>query len=245
MALTERIRGHVCLALLVAAPVAADVSQELADLAVRVDYGFYAQEPSIIAAARTALERLPEADPAVRYQRAFAALRAAQLAPTARAAGALLDECTRLATPDEQQTEDAERWILAAACGAVAVERGLAQQRRRDQALARAIDADPANPRIALLEAWMLDSQRAAGAPAARDAAAAKLALAIERFRARQSEYDAPSWGEAEALARLGEIHLQRGETRAARDLVERALLVAADYRVALDLQRALQGAAP
>ena len=88
----------------------------------------------------------------------------------------------------------------------------------------------------------MLDSS---GQPGARDAAAAQLAVAIERFRAQQTFSALPEWGEAEALARLGEIHFERGETRLARDLAERALLAAADYRAALELRRKLQNAAP
>jgi hypothetical protein len=52
-----------------------------------------------------------------------------------------------------------------------------------------------------------------------------------------------PTWGEAETLVLLGEVHLQRGETRVARDLLERALLIAPDYRAALNLRARLQRA--
>jgi hypothetical protein len=56
---------------------------------------------------------------------------------------------------------------------------------------------------------------------------------------------DAPEWGEAEALARLGEIALQRGEPRVARDFIERALLLAPDYWFALALRSKLQNSRP
>jgi tetratricopeptide (TPR) repeat protein len=241
MHLTEPVRRLLAAALLVA-PASA-VSQELADLAARVDYGFHARDERVIDAARAALERMPEHDPAVRVHRAFAAFRAAQLASSAREAGERLDECTKLATPAAEAAQDAESWVLVAACGAVAVERGLAQARRRDQALARAAALDHDNPRLALIEAWTLDA-RAGAEPRERAAAAAKLAVAIERFRDVRV-HDALNWGEAEALAQLGEIHMQRGETRLARDLIEKALLAAADYRFALELQNSLQRTAP
>jgi Tfp pilus assembly protein PilF len=42
-------------------------------------------------------------------------------------------------------------------------------------------------------------------------------------------------------LTSLAAGALQRGEMRAARDLIERALLLAPDYRAALELRAALQ----
>ena len=41
---------------------------------------------------------------------------------------------------------------------------------------------------------------------------------------------------------RSGELTLARGEARAARDLIERALLLAPDYRFAVELRARLHG---
>jgi len=50
-----------------------------------------------------------------------------------------------------------------------------------------------------------------------------------------------PDWGQVEALTMLGETYLQRGDPVAARDALERALVMAPDYRQA---QQLLQSAA-
>ena len=52
-----------------------------------------------------------------------------------------------------------------------------------------------------------------------------------------------PDWGEAEALTALAAAALDRGQTRTARDFVERALLLAPDYSAALDVRAAMQSA--
>lgn len=72
---------------------------------------------------------------------------------------------------------------------------------------------------------------------------------AVDRWRAVVAQFEAappsqpgkPDWGHAEALALLGESYLQRGEMVAARDVLERALVLAPDYRLA---QKLLQTAA-
>jgi hypothetical protein len=64
---------------------------------------------------------------------------------------------------------------------------------------------------------------------------------AIERWRAVVSKFEAappsqpgkPDWGHAEALTVLGLRYLKRGEMVAARDVLERALVLAPDYRQA------------
>ena len=74
-------------------------------------------------------------------------------------------------------------------------------------------------------------------------------AVAIERWRAVVARFEAappsqpgkPDWGHAEALTLLGESYLKRGDMVPARDVLERALVLAPDYRQA---QKLLQTAA-
>jgi tetratricopeptide (TPR) repeat protein len=218
---------------------AAAPPDELADLATRIEYGFYGDEPRVIEAARAELERFGE-DDAVRFYLGFAAFRLAQLhAQRGADASALLDACIESATPaspDNDSERAAEGWLVVAACASLGGE-----TRRRDQALERARAIDTDNPRIALLAAWAVSSSPQNAAPAVRDAAAAQLEKAVAAFAAWDGDRDTPQWGEAEALAELGGIALQRGEARTARDLLERALLLAPDYRVAVDLRGKLQ----
>jgi hypothetical protein len=234
-----RLTEFMAVAALAGAPFAAraQASAELLDLAARVHYGYYQADERAIDAAQTALDRLADS-PEVVYYRDFAALRRAQLAGRARGGDARLEACAHRAVDAKVQGRPAaEAWILVAACALTAGD-----MRRFEQALARAREQDDDHPRIALLEAWALD--RGAGgdatALAARDA---KLAAAVAAFDAWAPSIDDPDWGEAEALATLGESALARGDARAARDLLERALLLAPDYRRAVALRTAMQSA--
>jgi hypothetical protein len=206
---------------------------ELADLAGRIDYGFYNDDTHAIDAARAALGRLGDA-PAVRYYRDYAALRRAQLNPADRASARECAEHDVAATLPP--ADAAEAWVLVAACAVV----GQQSVRRMEQALAHARELDKRNPRLALVEAWIM---RSGADPTARmsDDVAAKLAQTVESFASWRAPPNAPDWGEAEALAALGELKLARGETRAARDLVERALLLVPDYRLAVELRARLR----
>jgi len=223
---------------MVAAGVAAAApSAEVLDLAGRVHYGYYHAEPRAIDAATEALERLGDS-PDVLYWRDFAALRRAQLGSNDRAGTERLRACAqRGPQPKLDKRFTAEAWVLAAACAQVAGDDG-----RREHALALARERDEDNPRIALVEAWAM--MRAAGTDAAeRDAVSAKLTAVVEAFDAWEPSLDDPDWGEAEALTALAAAALERGQTRVARDFIERALLLAPDYRAALDLRVTMQSA--
>lgn len=227
------------LGLAAAAPfaVGAAPSAEVLDLAGRVHYGYYHAEPRTIDAALTALDRLGDSADVV-YYRDFAALRRAQLGAADRAGAERLRACAqRDVQPAHDKRLAAEAWVLVAACAQVAGDDG-----RRERALALARERDDDNPRIVLVEAWAM-TQAAGKDVAKRDAAAAKLEAAVEAFEVWTPSLDDPDWGYAEALTGLAAAALERGQTRAARDFIERALLLAPDYRAAMDLRVAMQGA--
>src|SRR5262245_40196354 len=228
---TAALAGMAALAL----AAAAAPSAEVLDLAARVHYGYYHAEARTIDTAAEALERLGDS-PDVLYWRDFAALRGAQLGANDRVGAERLRACAqREAPPKLDKRVAAEAWVLAAACAEVAGDDG-----RRERALAFARERDDDNPRIALVEAWAM--MRAAGADAGeRDAVSAKLTAVVEAFDAWEPALDDPDWGEAEALTALASAALERGQTRTARDFIERALLLAPDYRAALDLRVAMQ----
>lgn len=227
------------LGLAAAAPFAvlAGPSAEVLDLAARVHYGYYQAEPRTIDTALTALDRLGDS-PEVVYYRDFAALRRAQLGGNDRVGVERLRAC---AQRDPQLGHDkrlaAEAWVLVAACAQVAGDEG-----RRERALALARERDDDNPRIALVEAWAM-MQEAGTDEEKRAAASTKLAAVVEAFEMWAPSLDDPDWGYAEALTALAAAALERGQARTARDFIERALLVAPDYRAALDLRVTMQGA--
>ena len=203
--------------------VGAAPSAEVLDLAARVHYGYYHAEPRTIDVALTALERLGDS-PEVLYWRDFAALRRAQFGASDRAASDRLRQCAeRDPQPKLDKHFTAEAWVLAAACAQVAGDAG-----RREQALAFARERDDDNPRIQLVEAWAAIA--AAGTDVARrDAATTRLEAVVEAFEAWEPSLDDPDWGYAEALTALAAAALDRGQTRTARDYIERALLLAPD----------------
>jgi hypothetical protein len=253
--LTKSIAGAVALAACCAMPHAfAELPSDVADLAGRIDYGYYVADPRAIEDALPALERMGDEDLAVRYYRAFAAFRLAQLGAQDGGRGApFASECVALATIKESKDwvpraeaearakASVESWILAAACTGLAAQRqpasGLALDRRGDEALARARSLDAGNPRIALLDAWRVSLRPALAEQDVRAEASAKLEAAIDAFAAWSPAADSPTWGEAEALAALAEVRLVEGEVRAGRDLIERALLLAPDYHFAVELR--------
>ena len=106
----------------------------------------------------------------------------------------------------------------------------------RSKSMRTALTLGAENPRVLFINA--LCSPDAEGDPAA-----------IERWRGVVAKFEAappsqpgkPDWGHAEALTLLGESYLKQGEMVAARDVLERALVLAPDYRQA---QKLLQTAA-
>ena len=104
----------------------ADVTAEVADLAGRIDYGFYVGDARAITDAAAALKRMSDSAAGVRYYRAFASFRLAQLGGDRAASDA--ENCVKSATveePTERLTRAAaeararaavESWLLVAVC---------------------------------------------------------------------------------------------------------------------------------
>jgi hypothetical protein len=213
----------------------AEPTPELLDLAARIHYGYYHAEPRTLEVAQAGLERLSDS-PEVVYYRDFAALRRAQLGHLDRTALERVDDCVqRDVAPGVAKRFAAEAWVLAAACALVTGD-----EDRREEALAMARGSDEDNPRIALVEAWALE--RAADAAATpREALREKLTAVVAGFEAWAPSIDDPDWGHAEALTALAANALEQGQVRVARDLIERALFLAPDYRAAVDLRTTMQ----
>lgn len=106
----------------------------------------------------------------------------------------------------------------------------------RNRSMRTALTLGAENPRVQFINVSCLPDGE--GDPAA-----------LERWRAVVAKFEAappsqpgkPDWGHAEALTLLGQSYLKHGEMVAARDVLERALVLAPDYRQA---QKLLQTAA-
>ncbi|HEX6999269.1 MAG TPA: hypothetical protein VF322_14100 [Gammaproteobacteria bacterium] len=238
---------NAALAALLAGAAAATPTAELADAAARIDYGYYSGDARIVEAAVSSLERLTEGGALARYYEALASFRLAALAAAAgRDPRAWLDRCMQAAGASElPDAAAAEAFVLAAACASRAARaepmRAVLHNRRAQAALERAAALDPVNPRLALIEAERLAEEGGREAEAV-----ARLESALAEFAARAGDAPqsgVPQWGEAEALVALAELRYAAGDARRARDLLERALLVAPEYRAALELQARVLGA--
>jgi tetratricopeptide (TPR) repeat protein len=102
----------------------------------------------------------------------------------------------------------------------------------------KAVKLAPRDPRVLLLQA--LENGDGAKIDAAAIARLKKAAVAFEAER--QGVDRTPGWGAAEAYAYLGRGYLDQGDVVAARDALERALLIAPDFVMARKLLTRITG---
>lgn len=103
---------------------------------------------------------------------------------------------------------------------------------RAGKSLEEARALQPANPRVLLVAATQ--AIRRAKSADERAAAERVIASAVAAFDAQPPQPPGtPDWGHAEALAWLGEVQLLQGNRVAARNSIERALVLAPDYSLA------------
>lgn len=247
---TARLRLLCFAAFMTIAPLLAraDAMGELDDAAARIQYAFYTADARGIEQALAALAplELPESRKGMKeYYTAFAHWKLAELHTDAAAAGqrGARGNAVRAASACEEASERAtqldsrlaEAHAIQAICAALASRAPNVLTLGgciRHKSLRIARELQPANPRVRLIEAHcMLED----------DAAAPDL---LGRIQALVKDFEAappatpgqPDWGHAEASLLLGRLLLQEGNRVAARDAVERALIIAPDYRAAREL---------
>lgn len=240
------------LALLVAAAASAESVAELDDVAARLQYAFYTGDSQGIETILKNLEQFQVEDSLAAskaYQLAYGNWKLSQLylqpsadqraRPNGKSlASKAAQTCVRNARRAvEQEPSNAEAMAIQAVCeGHSASARAGSTGCVNSKPLRTAHGLAPNNPRVKLAQAICTESKAADPA-------------AVERWRAVVASFEAaaparpgkPDWGHVEALTMLGETYLQRGDPVAARDALERALVMAPDYRQA---QLLLQAAA-
>jgi tetratricopeptide (TPR) repeat protein len=231
----------------------AESTAEFDDAAARMQYAYYTSDPRALEEVLTLVAGFDTEvgyEAVKPYQLAYGNWKLAQLygepqedrsKPSTRsAASKAAKNCVRSA--QEAIAKDprmAEVYAIEAACDGFApgTPGGGSSSCARSKSLRTATTLAPDNPRVQLVGA-LCSSSAAGEVPATTELWRA----VVETFEtAPPSQPGRPDWGHAEALTLLGESYLQRGDMVAARDVLERALVLAPDFRHA---QKLLQAAA-
>lgn len=229
----------------------ADSMAELDDAAARLQYAFYTADARHLEEVVKLMDRLetPADLKAMKdYYAAYGQWKLAQLYmdEDRRGASGARAAATKAAQSCSRHSEEAfkrepgleEAYAINAVCGALGSRLAVFSGCGRSKSLRTAQQLAPDNPRVLLIEAICLGGNDAAASTESFD----KLRQALLAFESDPpSRPGRPDWGQAEALVLLGESYLQRGDALAARDALERALVLAPDYRKA---QALLQPAA-
>lgn len=134
----------------------------------------------------------------------------------------------------EIQSNFADALALQSACLGMLAELGtwrapLAASKSAAQ-LQRALKLAPKNPRVLLLDA-IGDYEHAKAPGGDPENPCAKFEAVAAVFDAERADVDrVPGWGAAEAYMWLGRCYLDNGNPNAARDALERALLIAPEF---------------
>jgi tetratricopeptide (TPR) repeat protein len=230
-----------CVACLFAAAAAHAANDEhWLDIEGQIQYSYYTEDLRTLGNLAAQLDTKEPSEPLQDYYAALAYYRLALAASQdAQRAASAIDSCSaHLDQVLQARAEWAEALALQGAClGWLAELKALrapfAGPRSRTQ-LGRALKIEPHNPRVLLLDAWLnFEHPRAAGG-AGKAQACREFAAAVSAFEvARPGEERAPEWGPAEGYAYAGRCALERGDAVAARDALERALLIAPDFKAA------------
>ena len=223
-----------------------EVQADLVDATVNVQYAVYANDLSAIEAAELRFEQLSKSSSVkllASYYHAYAAYRAgtAQMNVNKKAASAALKRCVERSGEAVKLDETfAEALALNSSCygmlAGLAPLKAVIYGRKASRAMQRALELQPENPRIVLLDG-ISDYFRPKLFGGDPGRAEEKFFRAAELYKQQDRiEPGYPEWGEAEAYAFLGEYYLGRDDLIRARNVLEQALLIAPDYRWANDL---------
>jgi hypothetical protein len=228
---------------LAASPAQAANDEHWLDIEGQIQYSYYTEDLRALGDLAAQLEAQQPDEPLRGYYAALAYYRLALAAPqdAARAASAI-DSCvTHLEQVLQVRPEWSEALALEGAClGWLAEIKPLrapfAGPRSRAQ-LGRALKIAPHNPRALLLDGWLaFEHPRAAGGVSKAEACR-EFAAAVGAFEAaRPGEEHVPEWGPAEGYTYQARCALERGDAVSARDALERALLIAPDFKAARQL---------
>ena len=207
------------------------------DVESRIQYGYYTEDPHALAGVMEELASAGDESVSKSYYAGLANYRLTQLSlgksqghakETAEACVDHLDSALK------QQKDFADALALQSVCldllASLEKWRTPFAASRSGTQIEKARHLGPRNPRVLLLDA-VEAYDRPKGSSADSDRALSGFEQATAAFETeRQGIEHAPSWGAAEAYVYLARCQLERGATLAARDALERALLIAPEF---------------
>lgn len=211
------------------------------DVESRIQYGYFTED---LRALHNLVEPLGQGDSHDRLKSYYAGLLAYRLTEVsqARAAGAadkgetrqMLERCvTSLDHALQAQSDFADAMALQSVClgrlaGQSAWRAPFAAPKSATQ-LRKALQLEPKNPRVLLLEAVDAYERRKTPTNGAQPCEKFKSTAAV--FETERADVDrVPGWGAAEAYMWLGRCYLDNGDGNEARDALERSLLIAPEF---------------
>jgi hypothetical protein len=236
--------------LIASAAATADGIDELDDAAARMQYAFHTDDVRGVEEALNIVQKvtLPASMQGMKeYFTAYGQWKLAELHTDQVNAGqrASRGAATKAAAACVRAAEEAARLdprfaephALEAICSALSSRAPdlLTGGCAKHKGLRTAQELAPGNPRVLLIEAQCLAT------PASKADAAhiERLRRVVQAFEnAPPSQPGRPSWGQAEALLMLGVAYVERGDSSAARDPIERSLVIAPDYNKAREALR-------
>ena len=225
------------------------VAQEGGDMQAQILYAYQSEDTNQLASLVQNLVNQVKAggaDAALRYHLAHAQYRFGLLAQGKRAhdaAPAFSDCVDQLKSILEQDVKSVEALVLQSVCyGELAKHRRLEAvllRSKADERLNAAFKLDPRNPRVLYFMAEEGFSRSKPRSPEA-ERAFAELQESAKIFdQSSATRNDVPGWGHAQAYLALGAQLQSRGDSLGARNWIEKALIVAPDYKAA---QRQMAG---
>jgi len=229
---------------LVAASSAHAANVDWMDVEGRIQYGFYTEDSRALGAVVSQLSGTETDDPLHHYYVGLANYRLSMVLAGKdknRAREAAARCVSRLDEAVRGKSDFAEGMALESAClrtlSNLTMLKPLAGMKSTGQ-MERAAKLAPKDPRVLLLQALENGEGGQIDAPAI-----AKLKKAAAAFEVERQGVDrTPGWGAAEAYAYLGRGYLEQGDVLAARDALERALLIAPDFALARRLLQKITG---
>jgi hypothetical protein len=237
------VAGRFMLSALLLLTAAPAPGQQGGDLQAQILYAYETEDAhslvNLVQDLTTRVNAGEEGAP-LRYHLAHAQYRRGLLASAAdpREAEAALSDCIdQLKAVMAHDVKSAEVLILQSACyGELADHEKLQSvllRSRAEERLKVALKQEPRNPRAVFLASTEGLRQGKPGT-AERQRAFAQLLLAVQLFDASSAtSIDTPGWGHAEAYLRLGQQLQSQGDPLGARNWIEKALIVAPDYKAA------------